>query len=121
VRLLGVDDSALQRSMLHSVLTENGFPVDIVSSGAEALAMAKSVPYDAILTDYQMDEMDGITLVGHLRKLSLHRYTPILVVTTENDEHLKVLARTAGATGWVHKPYLPEVLLKALRKVLVDL
>ena len=121
MRLLGVDDSALQRSMLESVLTKEGFPLDLASSGEEALKLAQNTAYDAILTDYQMEEMDGITLVGHLRQLALHRHTPILVVTTEGGDELKARARKAGATGWVHKPYQPEVLITALKRVLVDL
>jgi two-component system chemotaxis response regulator CheY len=67
-----------------------------------------------------MPVMDGISLVHAIRQLPSHRFTPILLLTTEIGEEKKQAARAAGATGWMAKPFQPESLLRVIARVLPD-
>jgi two-component system chemotaxis response regulator CheY len=72
---------------------------------------------DAIITDINMPRMDGFGFIDAVRGQADHRATPILVLTTESAPELKQRARSAGATGWIVKPFDPEKLVKALSMV----
>jgi two-component system, chemotaxis family, chemotaxis protein CheY len=65
-----------------------------------------------------MPGMSGIDLVREVRNMSDYKFTPILVLTTESQQDIKQKGRAAGATGWIVKPFNPEVLLSVLGKVL---
>jgi two-component system chemotaxis response regulator CheY len=64
-----------------------------------------------------MPRLDGFGLIERLRQGSRHRDRPILVLTTESSEEKKARARAAGATGWIVKPFDPEKLVAAVRRV----
>jgi two-component system chemotaxis response regulator CheY len=65
-----------------------------------------------------MPRIDGLTLVRKLRELAQFKFKPILMLTTEIDPEKKKVAKEAGATGWLVKPFQPEQLLATIRKVL---
>jgi len=65
-----------------------------------------------------MPEMDGITLIRHVRKMEHYQRVPILFLTTESQAAKKMEAKDAGATGWIIKPFVPAKLIAALNKVL---
>jgi two-component system chemotaxis response regulator CheY len=65
-----------------------------------------------------MPEMDGISLIKELRKMAAFKFTPILMLTTESAADKKQAGKDAGATGWIVKPFNPEVMLKIIAKVL---
>jgi two-component system chemotaxis response regulator CheY len=71
-----------------------------------------------VLTDVNMPNMDGLTLVKELRGLSTYKFTPILVLTTESTADKKQEGKAAGATGWIVKPFNPDQLLATIKKVL---
>jgi two-component system chemotaxis response regulator CheY len=105
-KLLIVDDSTMLRDMLNYALSEGG------------LEKAKSGNFDLIITDVNMPNMDGIALIAELRKLPQYATKPILVLTTERSDEMKVKGKAAGATGWIVKPFVPDQLLKAVNIVL---
>jgi two-component system chemotaxis response regulator CheY len=70
-----------------------------------------------VVTDLNMPVMDGITLIRELRKLPNFKFTPILMLTTESQDSKKQEGKTAGATGWLVKPFNPEQLLGVIAKV----
>ena len=72
---------------------------------------------DVVITDINMPRMDGFGLIEGVRADPRHRATPILVLTTESDPAKKDRARQAGATGWIVKPFNPDKLLDAVRRV----
>ena len=117
-RILVVDDSTTMRQMVSFTLTENGHEVTEAPDGARALVEAKARRFDLVITDVNMPGMNGIDLVKCLRELPDTKFTPILVLTTEAGQDAKTRGRDAGATGWIVKPFSPEVLLTTLRKVL---
>jgi two-component system chemotaxis response regulator CheY len=116
--ILIVDDSATMRQMISFTLGQAGFNLAESVDGLEALAWARANPADLVVTDVNMPNMDGITLVGELRKLPAYKFTPILVVTTESGPDMKQKGRAAGATGWIVKPFSPEKLVETVQKVI---
>jgi two-component system chemotaxis response regulator CheY len=116
--ILVVDDSTTMRQMVAFTLTSAGHEVVEAPDGNQALATAKSKKFDLVITDVNMPGMNGIDLVQSLRALPECKFIPILVLTTEAGAELKQKGKNAGATGWIVKPFNPEVLLETLKKVL---
>ena len=118
-KLLIVDDSTMLRDMLNYALNEGGY-TDVTEAvdGVDGLAKAKAADFDLIITDVNMPNMDGLTLIGKLRKISQYSKKPILVLTTERSDEMKARGKAAGATGWIVKPFVPDQLLKAVNIVL---
>jgi len=116
--VLTVDDSRTMRDMLHMALTDAGFRVLQAVDGVHGLEMleADDAP-DVIITDINMPRLDGFGFIEGVRQDARHRATPILVLTTESDSAKKNRAREAGATGWIVKPFNPEKLVEAVRRV----
>lgn len=117
-KILAVDDSASMRQMVSFTLKSAGHDVTEAADGAQALALAKSGRYDLVLTDVNMPNLDGIGLIRELRALPNYKFTPILTLTTESGTDKKQQGRTAGATGWIVKPFSPDQLLATIKKVL---
>ena len=117
-RILTADDSAAMRQMVEVTLTSAGYDVHQAHNGQEALDIARTQSFDLVITDVNMPQMDGLTLVRHLRGLPNYKHTPLLVLTTEHTSERKVEGREAGATGWLVKPFNPERLLATVAKVL---
>ncbi len=112
------DDSVAMRQMLTLTLTEASYNVTEANDGKQALELAKSQSFDLIITDVNMPLLDGLSLVRELRALPEYQFKPILLLTTETDPEKKKKAKTVGATGWIIKPFDPDKLLAAIRKVL---
>jgi two-component system chemotaxis response regulator CheY len=117
-KILTVDDSTSLRTMVAATLASAGHEVAQAGSGAEALVLLQKATFALVISDLNMPEMDGLTLIRHLRKLPNYRMTPVLVLTTEMDPNKKKDAKDAGATGWILKPFEPTSLLATIRKVL---
>ncbi len=118
-RILAVDDSASMRQMVDLTLKSAGHEVISAIDGVDGLQKASTgEPVDLVITDVNMPNMDGITLVRELRRLPQYRGVPLLVLTTEAGADRKQEGRAAGATGWIVKPFDPERLLATVDKVL---
>jgi two-component system chemotaxis response regulator CheY len=117
-RILAVDDSAAMRQMVGITLTGAGHQVEQATDGREALQIAERQKFDLVITDVNMPNMDGITLVRELRTLANYKFVPLLVLTTEATAERKQQGKAAGATGWLVKPFNPERLLATIAKVL---
>ncbi|NLR98239.1 response regulator [Rhizobium sp. P38BS-XIX] len=116
--ILTVDDSASIRLTTRIALTNAGYTVTEAVDGADGLAKLKTGNFDLIITDLNMPNMDGLTMIRSLRQLPAYMGTPVIFLTTESDGDLKQQAKAAGATGWLTKPFDPENLIKIVRKVL---
>jgi two-component system chemotaxis response regulator CheY len=116
-RILTVDDSAAMRQMVEVTLTSAGYDVEQARDGREALDIAHNTSFDLVITDVNMPEMDGLTLVRQLRGMPGYKHTPLLVLTTEGTTERKMEGREAGATGWIVKPFNPDKLLATVAKV----
>jgi len=116
--ILTVDDSTSMRQMVFFTLTHAGYEVAEAADGVEGLDKAKSSRFNLVITDVNMPNMDGITLVKELRSIPSYKFTPILLLTTESGADKKKQGREAGATGWLVKPFDPDQLLNTIKKVL---
>jgi two-component system chemotaxis response regulator CheY len=116
-RILTIDDSKTMRDMLMLTLAEAGFEVIQAVDGQHGLDVLGDERVDVIITDINMPILDGYGVIRNLRKNPVHKSTPILVLTTESDAEKKVIAREAGATGWMVKPFDPDRLIATIRKV----
>jgi two-component system, chemotaxis family, chemotaxis protein CheY len=115
--ILAVDDSASMRQMVSFTLKGAGYDVIEAVDGVDALNKAKGSNPDAVLTDVNMPNMDGIKLIEELRKLPNYKHTPMLMLTTESSGDMKGKGKSAGATGWLVKPFNPDQLLATIKKV----
>ena len=77
-----------------------------------------SGPIKMVITDLNMPNMDGITLIKNVRANAAYKFIPIIMLTTESQASKKQEGKAAGATGWVVKPFKPEQLLAVFKKVL---
>lgn len=116
--ILAVDDSASIRQMVSFTLKSAGYDVIEAVDGMDGLEKAKVKNVNLILTDQNMPRMDGLTLIKNLRGLSQYASTPILMLTTESSDAMKTQGRSAGATGWLVKPFDPQKLIEVVRKVI---
>lgn len=114
--ILIVDDSAAIRQMVSFTLKSDGYVVIEAEDGGEALAKANAHAIDLVLTDQNMPNMDGLTLVKTLRALPKFVATPILILTTESGDEKKKQGKEAGANGWLVKPFNPHTLLNVVKK-----
>lgn len=116
--ILAVDDSASMRRMVAFTLTTAGYNVIEAVDGEDALEKARLHPVALVLTDQNMPRLDGIGLTRQLRGDPRFQSTPILILTTESGEQMKMAGRSAGATGWLVKPFDPAKLVDIVRKVI---
>lgn len=116
--ILTVDDSSSLRMAIRMALSSAGYTVTEAADGLEGLSKAQAAKFDLIITDLNMPNMDGLSMIKEIRKLPIQTGTPIIFLTTESADVMKQQAKAAGATGWLVKPFLPEQLIKIARKVL---
>ena len=116
--ILAVDDSPSMRAMISYTLNEAGYQCDSAENGQDALDKAEQKKFDLIIMDINMPVMNGIDAITSLRKTERYKSAPILVLSTESRDEIKQKGRQAGATGWIVKPFDPDKLIGALRRVL---
>jgi two-component system chemotaxis response regulator CheY len=116
--ILAVDHSCSLRQMLVFTKKAAGYQVTEAVDGRDGLDKAKQKHFDLVLTDQNMPNMDGLTLIRSLRALPAYNRVPILMLTTESSDEMKNKGRTAGATGWLVKPFDPNRLTEVVRKVI---
>lgn len=118
LKVLLVDDSAVMRKMVARALRQAGLEIDDAreaGNGIEGLGQLTADAVDIILCDWNMPEMNGIDFVREVRKTSK---TPIVMLTTESSTEKVTEAMTAGADGFITKPFTPEKLEQKIRLVL---
>ena len=117
-RIMAVDDARAIRSAIEFILKQHGHQVLLFENGKQALDFARKETVDLVITDLNMPEMGGMGLITSLRKLDSYKATPILIMTTESADYKKNKAKTAGATGWITKPFTEDRITAALKKTL---
>jgi two-component system chemotaxis response regulator CheY len=116
--VLLVDDSATILSSMSSILKKAGFTCETAADAKVALnKISGGLTPCLVITDYHMPGMNGIELIGSLRRLGPTRFAPMLVLTTESQQEKRSEAKAAGATGWLVKPVDPDSLLKVVRQL----
>ena len=116
-RILTIDDSKTIRDMLFLTLNEAGFEVLQAVDGQDGLDVLDKEQVDVVVTDINMPRMDGYEVIRQMRRNAAYKSTPILVLTTESEAAKRNIAREAGATGWMVKPFDPDRLIATINKV----
>ena len=114
-RILIVEDSVSMRTFVRSALESDprsatGIDVVEASSGFEALRLLPRGPYDLVITDINMPDINGLELISFIRKSELHRETPVLIISTQSSERDRTRGLLLGANGYLTKPFSPEAL-----------
>jgi len=117
--IMVVDDSSSVRTVVGIALRGAGYEVVEARDGADALARLEGRRVHLILSDVNMPVMDGLTFLKELKKHPQHRFTPVMMLTTEAGEDKKAIGRSEGARAWMTKPFRPEQMLQAVQKLVL--
>jgi putative two-component system response regulator len=119
MRVLIVDDSRSSLALLAGVVAEvAGASIDTCQSPLDALTRTAAEQYDLVLVDNIMPDMDGVEVTRRLRARDAYRLVPIIMVTSDSDQRLRVDAIGAGATDFINKPFDRTELLARVRNLL---
>jgi two-component system chemotaxis response regulator CheY len=114
-----VDDSASLRQVVSISLRGAGYDVLEGCDGADALRKLTGQKVHLIISDVNMPNMDGISLVKAVKELPAYKFTPIVMLTTESQDEKKKQGQAAGAKAWVLKPFNPPQLLAVVQKLVL--
>jgi len=114
-----VDDSASLRQVVGISLRSAGYDVLEGADGADALKKLTGQKVHLIISDVNMPNMDGISLVKEIKKLPAYKFTPIVMLTTESANAKKTEGQAAGAKAWMLKPFNPPQLLAVVQKLVL--
>ena len=123
IRALIVDDSSVMRKIVERSLRQAGLSLGQVleaGDGAEALVALQNNKVDIILCDINMPVMDGLEFVKHLSGIENAKGVPVVMITTEGSEAHVVQALSAGARGYIRKPFTPDQVRQHLLAVLAE-
>lgn len=116
--VLIIDDSVTIRSMVGIAFKNQGWDSESAKSGEEALEVIKGRKiFDFFVVDINMPGINGIELIKKMREKAAYKHTPMLVLTTESGDDLKQQGREVGASGWMVKPFKPEVMEAAVARL----
>ncbi|HYR26043.1 MAG TPA: response regulator [Aquabacterium sp.] len=117
--VLVVDDSSSVRMVVGMALKGAGYDVVEACDGADALRKLDGRKIHLVISDVNMPNMDGLTLLRHIKALPNYKFTPVIILTTETDATKKQSGQLGGAKAWVVKPFQPEQLLAAVAKLIL--
>ncbi|HOP62621.1 MAG TPA: response regulator [Spirochaetota bacterium] len=116
-KIMVVDDSNAIRQSLVFTLKSAGYDAIEASNGEVALDLMKQCSVGLFISDVNMPEMDGITLLKKIKENDSYKHTPVIMLTTESSMDMIQSARQAGAKAWIIKPFQPDQLLEAVKKL----
>lgn len=116
--ILVIDDSEVARANLKESLEKAGHKVLQAESGLAGYNLTQSQKnIDLIISDYNMPEMDGLTMCQKIREMPAYQKIPILMLTTECGPELKQKGKEIGLSGWVIKPYQEKALISVISRL----
>jgi two-component system chemotaxis response regulator CheY len=123
IKVLIVDDSSVMRKIVERSLRQAGLGLEKVveaGNGEEALAALQAERVHLILCDINMPVMDGLAFVKQLPTVENAKGIPVVMITTEGSEGHVVQALSAGARGYIRKPFTPEQVKEHVLSVLTE-
>jgi two-component system, chemotaxis family, chemotaxis protein CheY len=120
MKILVVDDFSTMRRIVRNLLVELGFSGPLIQEaedGVSAIAMLRSMPFDLVVTDWNMPNMTGIDLLRAIRAEPALKGLPVLMVTAENNRDQIIAAAQAGVNGYVVKPFSAATLEEKLTRI----
>lgn len=116
--ILIVDDFESSRNILCKTLESAGYNVLKGEDGETALKHLNGTAVDLIITDLNMPIMDGISLIKNIRAHVKYKFTPVILLTTNSKNEKKELAKEAGATACIEKPFQVDELLANVKRII---
>jgi len=116
--ILIVDDFESSRNILEKTLANAGYNILKGEDGKEALKRFDGSAIDLVITDLNMPNMDGLTLTKSIREIRNYQYVPVILLTTSTKSDQQELAKSAGVTMCMAKPYNVETLLMTVKKMI---
>lgn len=116
--ILIVDDSASIREAVSITLIEAGYNITTAIDGVNALEQLGKQKVDLVISDVNMPNMDGITLVQEIKKLPSYKFMPIIMLTSEVSQKLRDRGKEVGARAWMVKPFSKAKLTQAVATLL---
>ena len=110
--ILVIDDEEIMREILDTLLTREGYQVRLAASGREGVELARSTPFDAVITDVMMPEMDGLQVLDALRNFDDE--LPVIMITAFASMETAVSAMRKGAFDYITKPFKNDEVLVVL-------
>jgi len=117
-KVLIVDDSKTVREVLRATLTEAGYVVCDSHDGHVALGLVSNNEYDLLMTDLNMPQMDGLEFISRVRAIPGRRFLPIVVLSGESKQERFRECSSAGASGFLQKPFAKEQVLRILQTII---
>ena len=118
MKFLVVDDFSTMRRIVRNLLKELGYTnVDEAEDGAMALSKLRAGQFDFVVSDWNMPNMDGLTMLQNIRQDPDLKHLPVLMVTAEAKKENIIAAAQAGASGYVVKPFTAATLDEKLTKI----
>lgn len=119
MRVLFVDDNAMNRSVVKSMLEAAGVEMAEAEDGAAGLQAIETGDYEIVLMDLRMPGMDGLTAIRHIRARADDKgATPVIVVTADDARDIREQALAAGADDLLHKPVQMNALFDSIGRAL---
>lgn len=115
-KVLAIDDEQIVLDSLQRVLTEDNFDVDVTLSGEKGIEMAINNPYDIVLTDIRMPEVDGLIVLRDIKRQK--PALPVTIITGYGSVRSAVQAMKLGAADYIEKPFLPDELVRSVKKAI---
>ena len=118
LKFLVVDDFSTMRRIVRNLLKELGFTnVDEAEDGAVALGKLREGNFEFVVSDWNMPNMDGLTLLQNVRADAKLKTLPFLMITAEAKKENIIAAAQAGASGYIVKPFTAATLQEKLDKI----
>jgi two-component system chemotaxis response regulator CheY len=117
--ILVVDDSGSVRNVVGIALRSAGYEVIEACDGVDALNKLDGRKVHLVISDVNMPNMDGLTLLRNVKAHPTYKFTPVMMLTTEAGEDKKNVGRAEGAKAWMVKPFKPEQIVAAVQKLVM--
>jgi two-component system chemotaxis response regulator CheY len=118
--ILIVEDSTTTRSLIKAVIEDLGDDFDAyeAQTGFEALKLLPSEPFDLIITDINMPDINGLELISFVKSNEAYSHIPMIIVSTERSEEDRKRGISLGADAYITKPFNAEELQKEIKRIL---
>jgi two-component system chemotaxis response regulator CheY len=118
-KILLVDDSASVRQVIGIALRREGYETLEAANGKEAVALLDQGKLNLIISDVNMPLMNGIEFLKAVKQHPTSKFTPVVMLTTEGQDDMKMQGKAAGAKAWIVKPFNPAQLLDVVSKLIL--
>lgn len=116
--ILIVDDAMTIRNLAKLALGKSGYTIVEAEDGVQGLAKAKQEKVDLIISDLNMPNMNGLEMAQAIKAETSLKDIPIFMLTTEASQDIAIKGKEIGIMAWIVKPFVPEKLLAAVKKVI---